>query len=226
MTPEEIYRETRGRLIALASELDDTSMKTPAPALPGWTVRDTYGHLAGVCADMLDGEVEGVATPVWTQSQVGSRARYLLSEVCEEWNRRGADLDALLSDPANHKFPLTLTPVDAWHHEQDIRAALGRPVDRDGEACRWIADSTIGSLSRRWPADVPSVRLVADDGVAWTMGDAEPAASVRGSHYELARVVIGRRSRDQILAMDWTGDPEPCLDHMHAFDLPKQDLLE
>ena len=55
-----LYAETRGRLLDLAASTDDERACTPVPALPGWTVKDAYAHLAGLCADMLDGRLDGV----------------------------------------------------------------------------------------------------------------------------------------------------------------------
>jgi hypothetical protein len=41
-------------------------------------------------------------------------------------------------------------------------------------------------------------------------------------------MLIGRRSRAQMLAMDWEGDGEPELlvDHLHVFGPPEKDLIE
>lgn len=221
MTPDQIYRNTRTRLLSLAADLTDDEPKTPAPALPGWTVRDVFGHLAGVCADALDDNMDDAEDPVWTQAQVGSRHRYLLSEVCAEWQRRGPELDKLLTAP---DYRWRLLAADAWHHEQDVRAALGRPCDDDAQTCRAVADLSVTWTAETWPQDLALRLIAADD--EWTLGSAEPQASLRSSHYELARATLGRRSRSQILAMDWSGDPQPHLDHLAVFDLPKIDLLE
>jgi hypothetical protein len=37
---------------------------------------------------------------------------------------------------------------------------------------------------------------------------------------------MGRRSRAQLLAMDWSGDPAPVLDHLAVFGPAAQDVME
>ncbi|MCW2643471.1 MAG: hypothetical protein JWP76_5777 [Dactylosporangium sp.] len=54
MPTREVYAEARRRLLDLADGLDGAETARSVPALPGWSIKDTYAHLAGICADVLD----------------------------------------------------------------------------------------------------------------------------------------------------------------------------
>ena len=74
---------------------------------------------------------------------------------------------------------------------------------------------------------MPALRLVdADDGTEFVLGDGDPSATLRVSDYELLRIFSGRRSRAQLDAAGWTGDPTPFVDHLHLFELPVSDLTD
>lgn len=57
-------------------------------------------------------------------------------------------------------------------------------------------------LDRPRAAEHPALRLVADDEV-FQAGEGEPAAAVTATTYELVMALSGRRSPDQIRALDW-----------------------
>ena len=42
-------------LTELAATLSAEQAAAPVPALPGWSVRDTYAHVAGISADFVTG---------------------------------------------------------------------------------------------------------------------------------------------------------------------------
>src|SRR5215831_11401044 len=85
----QVYRTIRAEFLAMGSVLGPAATETPVPALPGWTVADTYAHVTGLCADVLDGNMEGAATPAWTARQLRERAGRPFAAVCEEWADRG-----------------------------------------------------------------------------------------------------------------------------------------
>ncbi len=47
------------------------------------------------------------------------------------------------------------------------------------------------------------------DGQERVLGEGDPAATVTADRFELVRMFGGRRSRAQILAASWSGDPTP-----------------
>jgi hypothetical protein len=59
-------------------------------------------------------------------------------------------------------------------------------------------------------AGLPGVEIVLADGGTQRVG--EPAASVEANRHDLWRSLHGRRTREQVLAFAWTGDPTPYLD--------------
>ncbi|MEV0644565.1 hypothetical protein AB0I28_04830 [Phytomonospora sp. NPDC050363] len=223
MTPSQTYAAVRRRLLDLASTMDAATQAKPVPALPGWSVRDTYAHLAGMCTDVLDQRLTGMPNHEWTAGQLAERAPLSFVDVCAEWEKRGPGIDMVLAAPGNERSALMVQ--DAWQHEQDVRGALGLPGDRNAETCAWMAGFTLTHLARRWPEGLPAVRAVAG-GIDRTLGEGAPAATLRTDVYELARLTLGRRSRAQILALDWEGDPRPMLDHLHAFTLAEVELAE
>jgi uncharacterized protein (TIGR03083 family) len=218
-----LYAGARARLLELADDLGET-VSTPVPALPGWTVRETYAHLAGVCADVLDGRGDGIPGERWTARQVAERANLTLREVTAEWAGRAPALEAALSGASGRA--LTPVAVDVWTHEQDILSALNRPLVATGPEPFLVADRLARSFRRGWVAGGrPAIRVVGDQ-TSWELGEGETIATLRASDFELARAFVGRRSRRQMLAMNWDGNPEPFIDHLHVFGPPRDDLVE
>jgi len=58
---------------------------------------------------------------------------------------------------------------------------------------------------------LPTLELRAPDGWSATAGEGSAEVELRASRFELFRSFGGRRSLDQIRAMDWSADPEPYL---------------
>ena len=46
------------------------------------------------------------------------------------------------------------------------------------------------------------------------------------TRFEALRWRTGRRSRAQLAAMDWSGDPTPVLDHLYMFGPAGADIIE
>lgn len=220
-TALDMYTLSRKRLVELAATLDESRHETPVPALPLWTVRDAYAHLAGNVADALGDNLNGIGTDAWTAAQVATRADRTLSDICTEWMDNAEKFDArLAAEPA-----LAGSAFDLWQHEQDIRAALGEPVDRDPVSVRFGLDIIVPVASAAWPAGTPSVRLVVEElDQEWQLGPDAPATTVRADGYELVRAMIGRRSRAQVEALGWT-NPVPHLVYM-PFEFAERDLVE
>jgi len=72
------------------------------------------------------------------------------------------------------------------------------------------------------------VRLrVAVEGTRIRVGpDGEPVLGLTTTWYEAFRWRMGRRSRDQLAALDWSGDPGPVLDHLVIFGPARADIIE
>lgn len=224
MDTAEAYRTVRARLIGLAAQLTDEQAAAAVPALPAWTVRDTYAHLAGVCAEVAGGFLRSRATDEDTARQVEQRKDRTLPELTAEWAALAPDIDALMSGPDGIRYGLMA--ADVWNHEQDIHGALGLPVLRQDAVCTGIAAFVAGLFDHQWRKHGlgPAVAFHTEEGGAWQIGEGDPAVGLRTTDYEFNRLLTGRRSRAQILALDWTGDVEPLIDRLHLFDLPLIDL--
>jgi hypothetical protein len=111
--------------------------------------------------------------------------------------------------------------IDVASHEQDIRGAVGQPGARDTEVIRQLADWLVTRL--RTPVPV----LVTVEGTRFQVGpDGEPALELTTTWYEAFRWRMGRRSRNQLAALDWSGDPSPVLDHLVVFGPAPADVIE
>jgi len=229
-----LYAEGRQRLTGLVGGLRPEAGATPVSTCPAWTVKDVLAHLTGVCADILAGNVAGVATDPWTAAQVAGRRKRTLDEIVEEWSDVAAQVEAFADNFPGRTGAQWVT--DLTTHEHDIRCALRRPGARQSEGVQVGADFLVtagfdaglsarglGPLevragNRSWIAggrEVPSV----DEGVfnaLMSIDDpapppALPVGTLEASPFELMRALTGRRSRPQIARMTWTVDPEPYL---------------
>jgi uncharacterized protein (TIGR03083 family) len=219
-----VYVETRGRLLALAAGLADERADAAVPALPGWTVKDTYAHLTGGCADFLAGRMEGAGSPAWTAKQVDDRAHLGLAEVCAEWSDRGPELDEWLL--AKGQSAATFVAFDVWTHEQDVLGAVGLSGERDDDRLHYLVGTALAVFDRRFTeAGAPALCIKAES-TELVLGKGKPSATVRASDYELLRILFGRRSLRQVEGADWDGEPAPYVEHLHLFELPHADLVD
>jgi uncharacterized protein (TIGR03083 family) len=219
------YRTVRARMIELAATLDEAQANTPVPALPAWTVHDTFAHLAGLCAEVVDGVVVGPATDEDTAREVADRKGRSLAEICQEWASRAPEVDALIDQPKGYRYNLLVQ--DAWHHEQDVLGALKLPQMRECPTTPTIAATTVDRFARSWQKYElsPAVRIETRNG-AWTVGVGEPVAALSTTDFDLARMLIGRRTLDEMREMGWTGDPGEALERLHFLPCPLASLGE
>lgn len=225
-----LYAAGRQRVGDLVIDLDDGQAKTPVPGCPEWSVADVVAHLAGVCADILSGNLEGLTTPPWTAAQVEARRGRTVAELVEEWSQVGPQCEAIAAHfPGRSGWQWLF---DQTTHEQDVRGALGRPGARDSENVQMGLEFLVGGLAASVKArGLPPLEVRTDEGASWVVGGGDPfegsveealraalmeqadftggeaAASVQGSAFELLRAFGGRRSVEQVRALDWSDDP-------------------
>lgn len=237
--PAVLYAEGRQRLTRLLVDLPDGQAETAVPACPEWTVRNVAAHLAGVCADILAGRIEGVATERWTAAQVDARRDHSLAQILEEWSETAPQVEAM----AEH-FPGRVGVqwmFDMTTHEHDIRGALRARGARDSEAVRQGVDLVVRiGLDPNLRARGLGPIEIATESQSWLVGGADPSAVAGGaeavssqlllsgddlpepsgppvgklsiSDFELLRALTGRRSPAQVAHYDWDlgdGDPAP-----------------
>src|SRR5438105_4895509 len=216
MNMAEMYRSGRIGMVELGRSLSDEEAAMTVPGCPEWTIKDVYAHRAGVVADALAGRLDGVATDPWTARQVEERAGKSLAAVLDEWEEIVPPFEAFLESGAAPPQVI----IDQWSHEQDVRAALGRPANRDDERAKFCVEALAGMRGESW--EHAPLEVIGDSG-KWTLGRGDPQITLRGSDYDLARALLGRRSLAQVRAMDWTGDPQPVLDHLVVFAYAAED---
>ena len=220
-----IYQQAQDRLVALAAGLDEASLTTVVPACPAWDVRQTYAHMAGLCVEVVQGLVTPPASDEVTARQVADRADKRIDELTAEWIEGAPALLELMRTQTRLRY--SLPALDAWHHDNDIRGALG--MEPQTEGADQLAAFVLGGLARGWSADRPSVRVRATDtGREWRLGEGgdEKGAdlTLSASAFELARAITGRRSLAQIGALDWSGDPAGVVHLLPTLPAPEKDL--
>lgn len=110
----------------------------------GWTVGDVAAHVIGTLSDVVAFRLDGLGTPEVTLRQVEERRGRTPAELAEELDGAGklaADLlagfdDAAWASPSpggvdgTLGFGIEALWYDTYVHNEDIRAALGRPAAR------------------------------------------------------------------------------------------------
>ena len=85
------YVGVRARTSAMLRTASAGDADRKVPACPDWTVKDVAAHMAGVCEDILAGNLDGVATDAWTNAQVARHADDSLDDVLDSWDQTGPD---------------------------------------------------------------------------------------------------------------------------------------
>lgn len=239
----EVYEEARRAISDVVSGLDEDGLSTMVPACPDWNVRDVVVHLKEVAAGSLGSGVpdnflsawndEGARSALneWTRGHVEAGRAVPLEETLAEWDKAAARLVPMMR--GDEAFPASAPPFADWiittdvsAHLHDIYGALGIVRDRDAAPVKIGMRSYIQGIALRLQmSGAPAVAFAAD-GKEWVAGDGEPVAKVSGSRFELFRALSGRRSPDQIKALDWTGDPEPFVELFYPYGVRTEPLVE
>ena len=110
-----------------------------------------------------------------------------------------------------------MNPRTATAHRRPPRAISAR----DTEAVRYCAERLLSGL--RSPAPL---RVVVEDAEFRIGPDDEAELILTTSRFEALRWRMGRRSRAQLVALDWSADPTHVLDHLVAFRPATSDVIE
>jgi uncharacterized protein (TIGR03083 family) len=210
-----LYRETRERLTKLVAGLDEAAVNTPVPACPGWAVRDVLAHLTAIPEDALAGRLAGVPDEEFTADQVARFADISVPEMLTRWSAAAPGFEEVVQ-----AFEIWPEVIDVASHEQDIRGALGLPGARDCAAIRLTTPWLVSWLDSPVP-----VSIVTEHGEYLVGGD-QPTLTLSTSEYELFRWRMGRRSRAQLAAMDWSGESSGVLDQLTVFGPAPSDVVE
>jgi uncharacterized protein (TIGR03083 family) len=214
-----LYRESRERITALVRDASEDQRSRIVPSCPKWTVRDTVAHLAAVATDEIAGRLPSIPNDEQTAAQVERRRGSPLEDVLGEWDGAAEAIARIIAAQAR---PIALVN-DVLTHEADIRGALGagRPPD-----AAWTAALNLGRprLSERL-GHLGTLAVLTGEH-CFTVGSGEPTTTIEVDLYEFWRSVLGRRSRAQMAAWKWSGDPEPYLQAIPVFGPTHVDLVE
>jgi uncharacterized protein (TIGR03083 family) len=222
------YKRGQERVVAL---MDGKNPETMVPACPAWSGADVVRHLAGLSADIAHNVFDGFASEAWTDQQIQDRAEMSLDEVVAEWDASIDDAAGILENVASLDLPemvpsaMGLVPLsalapmaisDILHHEFDLRNAYADVSGRDLPEVHVAAAGHVRSLRPLFAAGgLPTLRVESvDSGQSWNVGREEPVATVRASSFELMRSIGGRRTRQEMLGLEWDGDGELFVDSM------------
>jgi uncharacterized protein (TIGR03083 family) len=211
-----LYRQTRERVIALVSGLDEDALDRQVPACPRWSVRDVLAHVTAVAQDAVAGRLTGVPNEAETAIQVARFRGRPVPEIIAMWTEVAAAFERAVG-----KARVWPALIDVTSHEHDIRTAVGRPAARDTEAVWHTAQQLLRGLRPPVP-----LHVAVEDG-EFTLGpDGAPSLGLTTTRFEALRWRMGRRSKAQLAALDWSGDPTPVIDHLAIFSPAERDILE
>jgi uncharacterized protein (TIGR03083 family) len=235
-----VYDETRQRITATVSELDDATLQRAVPAAPDWMVRDLVAHLTGDLAAVLADDLpasffanfgdpaEVAKLNAWTDRMVTERRTRPSADVLAEWEmltpKAWAVLGARANDAGLGSIADGIVATDAAVHEQDLYGALGVAQARDSAALRVGTTSYVNLLGLRLNGLAP-VQFETES-KTYAAGAGEPSMTARVERFELFRALSGRRSPDQIRAWDWTGDPDPYLELFYLYGPRTEPVVE
>jgi uncharacterized protein (TIGR03083 family) len=211
-----LYQDTQARVAALVAGLDAAALATPVPACPGWSVRDVVAHELAITEDALAGRLTGPPDDEQTAAQVARFAGHDFGDMLATWARTAPQFAGIVSS-----FEVWPAVVDIVSHEQDIRGAIGQPGERDSDVVRRAAAVMLSELAPPVP-----LRVTVEDAEFRVGPDEGPELALATTRFEALRWRLGRRSRAQLAALAWSGDPAPVLDHLAIFGPASADLIE
>jgi hypothetical protein len=215
----ERYRWAVASFLDLAGTFTADDWATPVPCTPSWTVRDVLSHVAGIPDDALNGRLDGVTTDPWTAAQVERNRGLTVDDLIGRW-REQTDPFAEAIDAIGQHLP----PFDCHTHEHDVRHALGRPGNRENAVVELAARGLIEEF------ELPLVvELVDGTTLSSDVAGVAPVVLSGVSPFEVFRSRVGRRSRAQVDAYDWTADADAVdavIERWFRFGPSEVDIVE
>jgi hypothetical protein len=164
--------------------------------------------------------MEGAPGPEWAAKHVDSRRHRSLGDISADWH--------LIANTSPYPFQQhgAILVADVVSYEFDIKGAIGNIEGRNHPVVRSATLVYLNGVDWQLREDgIPALRILVED-KALDVGEGEPQGSVEMSWWETLRVTSGRRSRDQVRALTWTGDPDTWLDHLSILGYRDNDLVE
>ena len=200
------YAALRVRVTELMQSLSLEQSKAVVPHCPQWTVKDCLAHMVGVPEDVINGQMDGVATDAWTDRQVQRHTNDSVDDLLAVWETNAPVFAKIL--PNIPQPVLSQFMFDQTTHEHDIRTAIGQPGARDTLAVAVAEGFIRNSLAQH----------------------SDPAIAQLAAHklagFEFLRSLSGRRSRAQILQNGFDLELVEKFIHGLPFDIPESDVSD
>ena len=200
------YAALRVRVTELMQSLSLEQSKAVVPHCPQWTVKDCLAHMVGVPEDVINGQMDGVATDAWTDRQVQRHTNDSVDDLLAVWETNAPVFAKIL--PNIPQPVLSQFMFDQTTHEHDIRTAVGQPGARDTLAVAVAEGFIRNSLAQQ----------------------SDPAIAQLAAHkltgFEFLRTFSGRRSRAQILQNGFDLELVEKFIHGLPFDIPESEVLD
>ena len=202
----EAYAALRARVTELMQSLSLEQSKTVVPHCPQWTVKDCLAHMVGVPEDVINGQMDGVATDAWTDRQVQRHTNDSVDDLLAVWETNAPVFAKIL--PNIPQPVLSQFMFDQTTHEHDIRTAIAQPGARDTLAVAVAEGFIRNSLAQH----------------------SNPAIAQMATHkltgFEFLRTLSGRRSRAQILQNGFDVEVVERFIQGLPFDIPDSDVSD
>jgi uncharacterized protein (TIGR03083 family) len=202
----EAYAALRVRVTELMQSLSLEQSKAVVPHCPQWTVKDCLAHMVGVPEDVINGQMDGVATDAWTDRQVQRHTNDSVDDLLAVWETNAPVFAKIL--PNIPQPVLSQFMFDQTTHEHDIRTAVGQPGARDTLAVAVAEGFIRNSLAQHSDAAVAQL------------------AAHKVTGFEFLRTLSGRRSRAQILQNGFNLELVEKFIHGLPFDIPESDVSD
>ena len=241
-TMDERYAEVKRAMLGQIGPPGGASWSKRVPATPDWSVRDVVAHVTGIAVEGAKGTIPSdlnlleqfrdadvvAARNDFADGHVLRREQSSPEDLLSEWGAAEPEFLARLRGE-NGGLPFGFDVVfttDLCVHADDVAGALGLRPHRGLSAARVALSGYAFGVDYRVRAlDLRALRL-RYDGKEKVLGEGEPGATLTADPWELLRVLAGRRSRSQILELEWEGDPEPYLPLLPAYGEREDALIE
>ncbi|MDQ3984915.1 MAG: maleylpyruvate isomerase family mycothiol-dependent enzyme [Actinomycetota bacterium] len=240
----DVYDKARTDVAQIVSELSETELARRVPATPDWTIKDVVAHLTGIAERAVAGDFpveffgaygqdKGVRVlNDWTDRQVSARAGADLHDILMEWEKHAGALVPMIRGDAEWPqgapaFGDRMLITDIAAHLHDVYGALGLKKGRGDPPVKIGLTSYLGGMDLRMKSKgAPAIEFRVEDR-SWTIGGDRPEARVSApTRFELFRALSGRRSPDQIKALEWNGDPGPFIEYFYPYGIRPEPLEE
>ena len=202
----EAYTELRVRVTELMRSLSLAQAQTVVPHCPQWTVKDCLAHMVGVPEDVINGQMDGVASEAWTSRQVQRHKQDSVADLLSVWETNAPVFAKIL--PNIPQPVISQFMFDQTTHEHDIRKAVGQPGGRDTLAVAVAEGFIRNSLAQH----------------------SDPAITQLAAHklngFEFLRSLSGRRSRTQISRNGIDIELVERFVRDSPFDIPESDVSD